>query len=309
MKKRIINIGLLLIIFLSTNFSMVQASDETDTLKKNIKKESDNIEKLQEQIDEANKTIKDSEKEIKNLNEQIQKMNDEINRSTIKLNNLVKDSSVMLEYMQQVNSQNKLLLLLNQKDNSLSKIQGYQVINETLMQKVRKIDTEVESQKSLQANLESSKFESQKELENITEKKSELEKEEKEQEKQITDLKEKLVELEKEEAIKLGFYDESATISQAEQEKLMKAVGIKENDYQYVDYIVTRESSWNYTAVNPYSEAYGLCQALPGEKLATAGDDWQTNPETQLKWCNGYAKDRYGNWENAYDFHKENSWW
>ena len=47
-------------------------------------------------------------------------------------------------------------------------------------------------------------------------------------------------------------------------------------------------------AANPDSGAYGIPQALPGTKMASAGSDWQTNPATQIKWGLGYIKDRYG---------------
>lgn len=79
---------------------------------------------------------------------------------------------------------------------------------------------------------------------------------------------------------------------------IMTAAGIATSDFPYVDYIVSHESHWNYLAQNA-SGAYGLCQALPGSKMASAGGDWQTNPITQLKWCNGYAS-RYGGWAGSY---------
>jgi uncharacterized protein YabE (DUF348 family) len=80
---------------------------------------------------------------------------------------------------------------------------------------------------------------------------------------------------------------------------IMAAAGIARSDYMYVDYIVSHESGWNYTAHNS-SGTWGLCQALPGSKMASAGADWQTNPVTQLKWCSGYAS-RYGGWAGAYN--------
>jgi Transglycosylase SLT domain len=54
------------------------------------------------------------------------------------------------------------------------------------------------------------------------------------------------------------------------------------------------ESSWNPQASNPYSGAYGIPQALPGSKMASAGADWQTNPATQIRWGLGYIKSMYG---------------
>lgn len=53
-----------------------------------------------------------------------------------------------------------------------------------------------------------------------------------------------------------------------------------------------RESGWNYRAYNP-SGAYGIPQALPGSKMASAGADWATNPITQVKWGLSYIADRY----------------
>ncbi|MEU3601952.1 transglycosylase SLT domain-containing protein [Streptomyces sp. NPDC006798] len=58
--------------------------------------------------------------------------------------------------------------------------------------------------------------------------------------------------------------------------------------------IVTKESGWDVQASNPSSGAYGLVQALPATKMATAGSDWKTNPETQIEWGVDYMKDRYG---------------
>lgn len=89
----------------------------------------------------------------------------------------------------------------------------------------------------------------------------------------------------------------------------MAAAGISSSDYTFVDYIITKESHWNPLAVNDSSGAYGLCQALPGGKMASVASDWRTNPITQLKWCSGYAKERYGGWAGAYRFWINNYWW
>ena len=89
----------------------------------------------------------------------------------------------------------------------------------------------------------------------------------------------------------------------------MAQAGISASDYGYVQYIIERESHWNPIAENRYSGAYGLCQALPGSKMGSAGSDWRTNPITQLRWCNGYATGRYGSWAKAYEFWITNKWW
>ncbi|HSX18376.1 MAG TPA: G5 domain-containing protein [Candidatus Saccharimonadales bacterium] len=94
---------------------------------------------------------------------------------------------------------------------------------------------------------------------------------------------------------------------------IMAAAGIRSSDYAYVNYIVSRESGWCPTKAQgevgycpayhgvPAYGGYGLGQATPGSKMATAGADWATNPITQLKWCTGYAQTRYGSWGAAYN--------
>lgn len=89
----------------------------------------------------------------------------------------------------------------------------------------------------------------------------------------------------------------------------MGLAGISPADYQYVDYIVSKESGWNPLAQNRSSGAYGLCQALPGRKMASAGADWESNPVTQLKWCHSYAIGRYGSWRAAHTFWQANHYW
>lgn len=65
--------------------------------------------------------------------------------------------------------------------------------------------------------------------------------------------------------------------------------------------IYTRESGWRYNAENA-SGAYGIPQALPGDKMASAGSDWMTNPATQIKWGLGYIQERYGDPCSAWAF-------
>jgi uncharacterized protein YabE (DUF348 family) len=100
----------------------------------------------------------------------------------------------------------------------------------------------------------------------------------------------------------------SSKVSGSSQDWLV-AAGIAESDWGYVDHIIGKESGWNYTSRNRSSGAYGLCQALPGNKMASAGSDWQTNPVTQLRWCNSYANSRYGSWAAAYSFWQSRHWW
>jgi hypothetical protein len=91
---------------------------------------------------------------------------------------------------------------------------------------------------------------------------------------------------------------------------IMAAAGIRSSEYGAVDYIVSHESGWNHLVRNNEgSGAYGLCQALPASKMASAGSDYLTNPVTQLRWCSSYAKDRYGGWWGAYNHWIASHWW
>ncbi|WP_433467254.1 lytic transglycosylase domain-containing protein [Spirillospora sp. CA-128828] len=68
-----------------------------------------------------------------------------------------------------------------------------------------------------------------------------------------------------------------------------------------------KESHWNTHAANP-SGAYGIPQALPGSKMASAGPDWQNNATTQIKWGLGYIDNRYGTPCKAWS-HSESVGW
>ena len=72
--------------------------------------------------------------------------------------------------------------------------------------------------------------------------------------------------------------------------------------------IWNRESGWRYDAENA-SGAYGIPQALPGSKMASAGADWQTNPATQIKWGLGYIKAIYGDPCHAWAFEEANGYY
>lgn len=100
-------------------------------------------------------------------------------------------------------------------------------------------------------------------------------------------------------------------------EDWMAAAGIAASDYGFVNYIVNREGGWEPCkvfggAIDCAAAAtgpYGMLQANPGTKMASAGDDWRTNPITQLRWGAGYAIGRYGSWEKAYIYWTENNHW
>jgi hypothetical protein len=69
------------------------------------------------------------------------------------------------------------------------------------------------------------------------------------------------------------------------------------------------ESGWNVHADNPTSSAYGIPQALPGSKMASAGSDWADNAATQIKWGLGYIQSSYGSPCGAWSFKQGHGWY
>ena len=70
-----------------------------------------------------------------------------------------------------------------------------------------------------------------------------------------------------------------------------------------------KESGWRASAANSSSGAYGIPQALPGYKMASAGSDWRTNPRTQIRWGIGYIKGRYGSPCAAWAHSQSQGWY
>jgi hypothetical protein len=69
------------------------------------------------------------------------------------------------------------------------------------------------------------------------------------------------------------------------------------------------ESGWNEHATNPGSGAYGIPQALPGSKMASAGADWRNNAMTQIAWGLAYVGSRYGDPCKAWGFWQAHHWY
>jgi uncharacterized protein YabE (DUF348 family) len=91
-------------------------------------------------------------------------------------------------------------------------------------------------------------------------------------------------------------------------QQMAAARGWTGEEWTCLDLLWERESGWNHQAANPSSGAYGVPQALPGSKMASAGSDWATNPATQIKWGLGYIADRYGTPCSAWG-HSESVGW
>ncbi|PZF92393.1 lytic transglycosylase domain-containing protein [Micromonospora deserti] len=90
---------------------------------------------------------------------------------------------------------------------------------------------------------------------------------------------------------------------------LMLDAGFGIDQFPCLDKLWTKESGWNHKARNSSSGAYGIPQALPGSKMGSVADDWQTNPATQIKWGLGYIKGRYGTPCKAWGHSQDEGWY
>jgi hypothetical protein len=69
--------------------------------------------------------------------------------------------------------------------------------------------------------------------------------------------------------------------------------GFDLEQFACLDLLWDKESGWNELAENSIG-AYGIPQAYPGNKMSSVGDDWRTNPVTQITWGLGYIEGKYG---------------
>jgi hypothetical protein len=90
---------------------------------------------------------------------------------------------------------------------------------------------------------------------------------------------------------------------------MLPEFGFSSGEFSCLDSLWVKESGWNVHADNPTSSAYGIPQALPGEKMASAGADWADNPATQIRWGLGYIAGRYGTPCSAWAHSQANGWY
>ena len=91
-------------------------------------------------------------------------------------------------------------------------------------------------------------------------------------------------------------------------ERLLRNFGWSSGQFSCLQPLWAHESGWNTYAQNPSSGAYGIPQALPGSKMASAGGDWQSNPATQIRWGLSYIQGNYGSPCGAWT-HEETAGW
>ena len=90
---------------------------------------------------------------------------------------------------------------------------------------------------------------------------------------------------------------------------MLGSYGWSSSQFSCLDPLWNRESGWNVYAANPSSHAYGIPQALPGWKMASAGPDWQTDAATQIRWGLGYIKGTYGSPCGAWAHEQADGWY
>ena len=89
---------------------------------------------------------------------------------------------------------------------------------------------------------------------------------------------------------------------------MLASFGFATSQWGCLDDLWNRESGWVYNAENA-SGAYGIPQALPGSKMASAGPDWETDPTTQIKWGLGYIQSVYGTPCGAWSHEEADGWY
>ena len=87
------------------------------------------------------------------------------------------------------------------------------------------------------------------------------------------------------------------------------AYGWSTADFNCLVALWNKESKWNPNAYNSGSGAYGIPQALPASKMATAGTDYRTNYKTQINWGLSYISSRYGSPSAAWSHSKSKGWY
>lgn len=91
--------------------------------------------------------------------------------------------------------------------------------------------------------------------------------------------------------------------------EMVLARGWSESEFACLDALWKKESGWRVNAHNSSSGAYGIPQAHPGTKMASAGADWATNPATQITWGLGYIANRYGTPCGAWAHSQAKNWY
>jgi hypothetical protein len=92
-------------------------------------------------------------------------------------------------------------------------------------------------------------------------------------------------------------------------EAMLGSFGWSSSQFSCLDPLWEHESGWSVSAYNAGSGAFGIPQALPGSRMASAGPDWQTDAATQIKWGLRYIKGTYGSPCGAWSHEQATGWY
>ena len=92
-------------------------------------------------------------------------------------------------------------------------------------------------------------------------------------------------------------------------EAMLGSFGWSSSQFSCLEPLWAHESGWSVSAYNPGSGAFGIPQALPGSRMASAGPDWQTDAATQIKWGLEYIKGTYGSPCGAWTHEEATGWY
>jgi hypothetical protein len=90
---------------------------------------------------------------------------------------------------------------------------------------------------------------------------------------------------------------------------MLGSFGWSSSQFSCLDPLWEHESRWSVTAANPGSGAFGIPQALPGSRMASAGPDWQASAVTQITWGLRYIRDTYGSPCAAWSHEQATGWY
>ena len=92
-------------------------------------------------------------------------------------------------------------------------------------------------------------------------------------------------------------------------EAMLGSFAWSSSQFSCLDPLWAHESGWNVSAYNADSGAFGIPQALPGSRMASAGLDWQTDAATQIRWGLEYIKGTYGSPCGAWAHEEATGWY
>jgi hypothetical protein len=92
-------------------------------------------------------------------------------------------------------------------------------------------------------------------------------------------------------------------------EAMLGSFGWSSSQFSCLEPLWAHESGWSVSAYNAGSGAFGIPQALPGSRMASAGPDWQTDAATQIKWGLEYIKGTYGSPCGAWAHEEATGWY